>query len=144
MDLCYSLLKHSLTDRDTRSCAVAVLCHIIEKQPLGLKPAKQEVRLCLLPPPSSLFLLTSVTDIPNSWCPTYCFAFAIPARLPACLRRMSLEVMTILCRCENIETSEGVPLDVTGVAQVMHFKRPGKKSSGWWWRPKEDPGKWFN
>lgn len=29
--------------------------------------------------------------------------------------------MTILCRCENIETSEGVPLDVTGVAQVMHF-----------------------
>lgn len=39
---------------------------------------------------------------------------------PACLRRMSLEVMTILCRCEHIETSEGVPLDVTGVAQVMH------------------------
>lgn len=27
--------------------------------------------------------------------------------------------MTILCRCENIETSEGVPLDVTGVAQVI-------------------------
>lgn len=34
--------------------------------------------------------------------------------------------MTILCRCENIETSEGVPLDVTGVAQVIHFKRPKK------------------
>ncbi|XP_043910363.1 flotillin-2 isoform X2 [Protopterus annectens] len=33
-------------------------------------------------------------------------------------QRLSLEVMTILCRCENIETSEGVPLDVTGVAQV--------------------------
>lgn len=33
------------------------------------------------------------------------------------IQRMSLEVMTILCRCENIETSEGVPLDVTGVAQ---------------------------
>ncbi|XP_037599233.1 flotillin-2 isoform X1 [Cebus imitator] len=32
--------------------------------------------------------------------------------------RLSLEVMTILCRCENIETSEGVPLFVTGVAQV--------------------------
>ncbi len=42
---------------------------------------------------------------------------------------MSLEVMTILCRCENIETSEGVPLDVTGVAQVMHFKRPKKKNN---------------
>lgn len=40
---------------------------------------------------------------------------------------MSLEVMTILCRCENIETSEGVPLDVTGVAQVMHFKKTKKK-----------------
>uniref|UniRef100_A0A8C2Z1B9 Flotillin n=1 Tax=Cyclopterus lumpus TaxID=8103 RepID=A0A8C2Z1B9_CYCLU len=55
------------------------------------------------------------------------------------IQRMSLEVMTILCRCENIETSEGVPLDVTGVAQVMHFKRrnpptPQTKqppSSGW-------------
>lgn len=34
------------------------------------------------------------------------------------LLRLSLEVMTILCRCENIETSEGVPLYVTGVAQV--------------------------
>ncbi|XP_065550487.1 flotillin-2 isoform X6 [Lathamus discolor] len=33
-------------------------------------------------------------------------------------QRLSLEVMTILCRCENIETSEGVPLYVTGVAQV--------------------------
>ncbi|XP_057392420.1 flotillin-2 isoform X1 [Balaenoptera acutorostrata] len=32
-------------------------------------------------------------------------------------QRLSLEVMTILCRCENIETSEGVPLFVTGVAQ---------------------------
>lgn len=74
--------------------------------------------MCLLPP-LSFFLLTLVTDFPNSCCPTYCFASATPA---ACLRRMSLEVMTILCRCENIETSEGVPLDVTGVAQVMHFK----------------------
>ncbi|XP_061460572.1 flotillin-2 isoform X2 [Rhineura floridana] len=34
------------------------------------------------------------------------------------IQRLSLEVMTILCRCENIETSEGVPLYVTGVAQV--------------------------
>uniref|UniRef100_A0A672G7C2 Flotillin n=1 Tax=Salarias fasciatus TaxID=181472 RepID=A0A672G7C2_SALFA len=42
------------------------------------------------------------------------------------IQRMSLEVMTILCRCENIETSEGVPLDVTGVAQVMH-SRPHPK-----------------
>lgn len=84
--------------------------------------------MCLLPPPPSLILLTLVTDIPNSCCPTYCFASAIPACLRACLRRMSLEVMTILCRCENIETSEGVPLDVTGVAQVIHFKRPKNKT----------------
>ncbi|XP_072286495.1 flotillin-2 isoform X3 [Pyxicephalus adspersus] len=33
-------------------------------------------------------------------------------------QKLSLEVMTILCRCENIETSEGVPLFITGVAQV--------------------------
>ncbi|XP_051786788.1 flotillin-2a isoform X2 [Erpetoichthys calabaricus] len=33
-------------------------------------------------------------------------------------QRVSLEVMTVLCRCENIETLEGVPLGVTGVAQV--------------------------
>lgn len=39
--------------------------------------------------------------------------------LPRLLLRLSLEVMTILCRCENIETSEGVPLFVTGVAQVI-------------------------
>lgn len=38
---------------------------------------------------------------------------------PRLLLRLSLEVMTILCRCENIETSEGVPLFVTGVAQVI-------------------------
>lgn len=32
--------------------------------------------------------------------------------------------MTILCRCENIETSEGVPLFVTGVAQVITHLLP--------------------
>ncbi|KAK4812095.1 hypothetical protein QYF61_000936 [Mycteria americana] len=39
-------------------------------------------------------------------------------------QRLSLEVMTILCRCENIETSEGVPLYVTGVAQVIIHQLP--------------------
>lgn len=86
---------------------------------------KQKVLQCVLLP--SLFLML-VTDDPNSCCPTYCFASAIPAAcLPVCLHRMSLEVMTILCRCENIETSEGVPLDVTGVAQVTHWKRKTKE-----------------
>ena len=37
--------------------------------------------------------------------------------------------MTILCRCEDIETSEGVPLDVTGVAQVMHRKTNKQKKT---------------
>jgi len=32
--------------------------------------------------------------------------------------RISLEVMTLNPVCENVETSEGVPLTVTGVAQV--------------------------
>ncbi|GAB1296508.1 Flotillin-2 [Apodemus speciosus] len=39
-------------------------------------------------------------------------------------QRLSLEVMTILCRCENIETSEGVPLFVTGVAQNLLRQNP--------------------
>lgn len=43
---------------------------------------------------------------------------------PWLLLRLSLEVMTILCRCENIETSEGVPLFVTGVAQVITHLLP--------------------
>lgn len=45
------------------------------------------------------------------------------------LLRLSLEVMTILCRCENIETSEGVPLFVTGVAQVINFQLPNSALS---------------
>lgn len=44
---------------------------------------------------------------------------SLPFPMPWLLLRLSLEVMTILCRCENIETSEGVPLFVTGVAQVI-------------------------
>lgn len=54
---------------------------------------------------------------------------------------MSLEVMTILCRCENIETSEGVPLDVTGVAQVMHFRRLEKKKRKKQWLVFEAEGR---
>uniref|UniRef100_A0A8C7VXU2 Flotillin n=1 Tax=Oncorhynchus mykiss TaxID=8022 RepID=A0A8C7VXU2_ONCMY len=52
------------------------------------------------------------------------------------IQRMSLEIMTILCRCENIETLEGVPLDVTGVAQVIlqtatnRLQRPERKTVG--------------
>lgn len=52
-------------------------------KPSRLKPAKLVRQVsCLLPPLSFLFLLTLVTDIPNSCCPTCCFASAIPA---ACL-----------------------------------------------------------
>ncbi|XP_058238684.1 flotillin-2a isoform X2 [Hemibagrus wyckioides] len=40
------------------------------------------------------------------------------------IQKISLEVITVLCRCENIETSEGVPLDVTGVAQVKVMTDP--------------------
>ena len=32
--------------------------------------------------------------------------------------RLSLEVMTLNPICENVETAQGVPLTVTGVAQV--------------------------
>lgn len=34
------------------------------------------------------------------------------------LSRLSLEVMTLNPVCENVETAQGVPLTVTGVAQV--------------------------
>uniref|UniRef100_H2YSA9 Flotillin n=1 Tax=Ciona savignyi TaxID=51511 RepID=H2YSA9_CIOSA len=34
------------------------------------------------------------------------------------VQRLSLEVMTLNPRCENVETAQGVPLTVTGVAQV--------------------------
>ena len=32
-----------------------------------------------------------------------------------------LQVMTLNPVCENVETAQGVPLTVTGVAQVTHF-----------------------
>lgn len=44
---------------------------------------------------------------PPDPCP--CFAF---------LGRISLEIMTLQPRCEDVETAEGVALTVTGVAQV--------------------------
>lgn len=36
--------------------------------------------------------------------------------VPAC--RISLEIMTLQPRCEDVETAEGVAITVTGVAQV--------------------------
>jgi len=38
--------------------------------------------------------------------------------------RICLEVMTLKPVCENVETSEGVPLTVTGVAQVKVMTEP--------------------
>ena len=38
--------------------------------------------------------------------------------------RISLEVMTLNPVCESVETSEGVPLTVTGVAQVKVITEP--------------------
>jgi flotillin len=40
------------------------------------------------------------------------------------VQRISLEVMTLNPVCENVETSEGVPLTVTGVAQVKVMTEP--------------------
>ena len=34
------------------------------------------------------------------------------------VQKMSLEVMTLNPVCDNVETKQGVPLTVTGVAQV--------------------------
>lgn len=40
------------------------------------------------------------------------------------VQRISLEVMTLNPVCESVETSEGVPVTVTGVAQVKIMKEP--------------------
>jgi len=40
------------------------------------------------------------------------------------VQRMSLEVMTLNPTCDNVETKQGVPLTVTGVAQVKIMKDP--------------------
>ena len=39
------------------------------------------------------------------------------------VHRISLEVMTLNPQCESVETSEGVPVTVTGVAQVKIMKQ---------------------
>jgi len=38
------------------------------------------------------------------------------------VQRLSLEVMTVNPVCKNVETSQGIPLTVTGVAQVKIMK----------------------
>jgi len=45
------------------------------------------------------------------------------------VQRLSLEVMTLNPVCENVETAQGVPLTVTGVAQVTN--NLGLNSSFW-------------
>merc|ERR1711915_275174 len=46
--------------------------------------------------------------------------------LGVCLRctKLSLKIMTLKPQCENVETAQGVPLTVTGVAQVKIMKNP--------------------
>ena len=36
------------------------------------------------------------------------------------LHRITLEIMTLQPKCEDVETAEGVAITVTGVAQVNH------------------------
>lgn len=45
----------------------------------------------------------------GGWAWAWCFVTDV--------QRISLEVMTLTPRCEKVETSEGVPITVTGVAQ---------------------------
>eukprot|EP00091_Calanus_sinicus_P009128 TRINITY_DN21525_c0_g1_i1.p1 TRINITY_DN21525_c0_g1~~TRINITY_DN21525_c0_g1_i1.p1 ORF type:complete len:235 (-),score=48.64 TRINITY_DN21525_c0_g1_i1:105-809(-) len=40
------------------------------------------------------------------------------------VQKLSLRIMTITPRCDNVETSQGVPLTVTGVAQVKIMNDP--------------------
>ena len=52
----------------------------------------------------------------------------LPVDLPGALclnpyspERITLEIMTLQPRCEDVETAEGVAITVTGVAQVTPF-----------------------
>lgn len=45
---------------------------------------------------------------------TFCFIFFHT------LHRITLEIMTLQPKCEDVETAEGVAITVTGVAQVNH------------------------
>lgn len=40
------------------------------------------------------------------------------------LHRITLEIMTLQPKCEDVETAEGVAITVTGVAQVNHHTFP--------------------
>lgn len=37
------------------------------------------------------------------------------------LHRLTLEIMTLQPKCDDVETAEGVAITVTGVAQVNHY-----------------------
>lgn len=45
------------------------------------------------------------------------------------LHRITLEIMTLQPKCEDVETAEGVAITVTGVAQVNHHTCSGNASS---------------
>lgn len=57
----------------------------------------------------------------NSW-RTVIGSWACAGWLVTDVQRLSLEVMTLKPECENVETAKGVPLTVTGVAQVKIMK----------------------
>ena len=50
--------------------------------------------------------------------PSTIIALSFNVQMFICYFRLSLEVMTLNPICENVETAQGVPLTVTGVAQV--------------------------
>lgn len=64
--------------------------------------------LFILPPSS--FSLPSLQNMP-----IYMFYFL------HVLHRITLEIMTLQPKCEDVETAEGVAITVTGVAQVKHL-----------------------
>lgn len=80
------------------------------QQPLGeSSPPSSTTGPLAHPSWSSEVLDSSHTTGPGPLDPCPCFAF---------LGRISLEIMTLQPRCEDVETAEGVALTVTGVAQV--------------------------
>lgn len=71
--------------------------------------------LCVLGFPSNCFPLRTCQFL-------FYFFFYI-------LHRITLEIMTLQPKCEDVETAEGVAITVTGVAQVNHHTFSGNASS---------------
>lgn len=84
--------------------------HISSHDPVG-DPPHPSLQQDHWPIPAGAVRYWTLPHTPGPGPPDPCPCFAF-------LGRISLEIMTLQPRCEDVETAEGVALTVTGVAQV--------------------------